>query len=155
MTAKANRLIRTMRSIKSLIPAILAALVLSVGLGATVFATKAIDDGIEAQAKFQFNAEVSSVKLALQTHLDQLVTLMQAVRAGFAASAHLNRDEFNLLVETLELRTRYPSVASMSYVARVPARDLPFFIATRGEELPRYAFRYSKEPSAQDRKSVV
>ena len=129
----------------------MAAVVLAVGFGATFFATRAIDDGIEAQAKLQFNTEVSSVKLALQTNLDQLVTLMQAVRAGFAASADLNRDEFNLLIETLELRTRYPSVASMSYVVRVPARDLPAFIATRGEELPRYAFRYSKEPSAQAR----
>jgi len=140
-----------MRTIKSMLPALVASAVLVVSLAATGFAVKAVQAGIEAQAKLQFDKEVDSVKQALQAHLEQLVTLLQAVRGGFAASNELNREEFGQFVESLELTTRYPSVNAISYVVRVPAAEVPAYIASHQALIPHYRFRYTKEPLATAR----
>ena len=113
-----------MRTIKSMLPAFIALVVLAISLAATAFAVKTVQTGIEAQAKLQFDKEVDGVKQAMHTHLEQLTTLMQAVRGGFASSSQLNRDEFGSFVATLEMASRYPSVNSMTYVARVPAAEV-------------------------------
>ncbi len=140
-----------MRTFKSMLPALVAAAVLTVGLVATGSAVKAVQTGIEAQAKLQFDKEVDSLKQALQAHLEQLVTLLQAMRGGFAASNQLDREEFGQFVESLEMGTRYPSVSSMNYVKRVPSAELPAYIASQQAHLPHYRFRYAREPSVNAR----
>jgi two-component system sensor histidine kinase/response regulator len=140
-----------MRTIKSMLPAFIALVVLAISLAATAFAVKTVQTGIEAQAKLQFDKEVDGVKQAMHTHLEQLTTLMQAVRGGFASSSELNRDEFGSFVATLEMASRYPSVNSMTYVARVPAAEVPAHVASRQAQLPHYQFRYSREPAATAR----
>jgi CHASE1-domain containing sensor protein len=140
-----------MRTIKSMLPAFIALVVLAISLAATAVAVKTVQTGIEAQAKLQFDKEVDGVKQAMHTHLEQLTTLMQAVRGGFASSSELNRDEFGSFVATLEMASRYPSVNSMTYVARVPAAEVPAHVASRQAQLPHYQFRYSREPAATAR----
>ncbi|MBY0463576.1 MAG: CHASE domain-containing protein, partial [Burkholderiales bacterium] len=140
-----------MRTLKSMLPTFIATAVLAIGLAATGYAVKAVQSGIEAQAKLQFDKEVDGLKQALQTHLEQLSTLLQAVRGGFASSTELNRDEFGQFVASLEMASRYPSISSMSYVVRVPAAQVPAYVATRQAQIPHYQFRYSKEPAVQAR----
>ena len=140
-----------MRTLKSMLPAFVAAAVLVVSLAATAFAVKTVQTGIEAQAKLQFDKEVDSLKQALQAHLEQLVTLLQAVRGGFASSRELDREEFGQFVASLEMTTRYPSVNAMSYIVRVPASEVPAYVASRQSTLPHYQFRYTKEPLASAR----
>ncbi|MFY7906822.1 MAG: CHASE domain-containing protein, partial [Burkholderiaceae bacterium] len=137
-----------MRHLTRFLPVLLAVAVLLAGGLATYMAAKALDDGINAQARLQFNKELDSVKQALQAHLEQLVTLMQGARGTFASSSELNRDEFNMLVESLELRTRYTDVSALNYVVRVPAADVQSFVSEREEALPRYRFRYANEPAS-------
>ena len=121
----------------------MAGLVLFVCAVATFFAVQALSASSARYAQVRFEQTVERLRQALQTELNKHVTLMQAARGAFAASQHVTRDEFRQFVDSLELAARYPSMASVEYVKRVPVADLAAYVHERENELPRYQLRYA------------
>ena len=122
---------------------LVAGLVLFVCAVATFFAVQALSASSARYAQVRFEQTVERLRQALQTELNKHVTLMQAARGSFAASQHVTRDEFRQFVDSLELAARYPSMASVEYVKRVPVADLAAYVHERENELPRYQLRYA------------
>lgn len=125
-----------------------ALLVLVIGAAATAVTVNALEKSIHGRTQVRFEQDVERLRLALQSELGNQVTLMHAARGAFASSESVTREEFAQFVDSLELPTRYPGIAGIEFVRRVPARDLKAYVDRMEGEQSHYKLRYSSGLSA-------
>ena len=67
---------------------------------------------------------------------------LMGTRSVFAASEHVDRDEFRRLVASRELSREFPAASGMGYIERVAVADLPDFVAAvRRDGAPEFTPR--------------
>ncbi|MGV7207924.1 CHASE domain-containing protein [Oxalobacteraceae bacterium A2-2] len=120
-------------------PAVLAALVLAGGLGASaaVWETVLRDAEQDAEADFQFR--VRELVNSLDARMQAYIHTLYAVRGLFASSEDVDRSEFRTYLEGLELHQRMPGLQGVGYVRHVAGAGLAAYeAAVRREGYPDF-----------------
>ena len=130
-------------------PGLWALLVLLAGLTLTGVAVRLANKAVDQKAQLVFDREVDALKSALQGQLNQQALLLTAVRGAFAASGDLNAAEFEQFVGSLDMKARFPAVASVGFARRVPAQQLENYIQNIRDVDPGIKFRYLKPEGAR------
>jgi len=78
-----------------------------------------VRENMYQQAEEKFTREVASIQRTLQVHLDEHVQILNSAKGLFLASEEVKRDEWNALVEGLNVWNRYPGIAFMAYIEQV------------------------------------
>jgi len=129
--------------------ALWALLVLAVGLVITGLAVQVANRAVDQKAQLVFDREVERLKNALQGQLNQQALLLTAIRGAFAASGEINSAEFEQFVGSLDLKGRFPALASVGFIKRVPFDQLPNYVEDHHEIDPGFKFRYLKPEGAR------
>jgi PAS domain S-box-containing protein len=103
---------------------IAAATVLFIALGATAFAWRAAANAVTAQRQQQFVSTSTQVAAAIRARLLGYVDILHGVQGLFAASQHVDVDEWKRYHDRLDVDARYPGVQAMGYAPRVSAAKL-------------------------------
>ncbi|MEW5850439.1 MAG: CHASE domain-containing protein [Myxococcota bacterium] len=94
-----------------------AVLFLSLGLTGAVAAYTA--HSARAQHHLEFDAAAQSIRAEVQTRLETYLAMLLGARGLFAASKEVTREEFQIYVDHLALRTRYPGIQGIGFSQRV------------------------------------
>ena len=96
-------------------------IVLMVGLGSSAFAAFHMGRIVEARDQDQIAHLTLQVEEQIQGRIETYIAMLRA-GAGLIASQQrtLERDEFRLFVDQLQIATQYPGVRGIGYSARLP-----------------------------------
>jgi PAS domain S-box-containing protein len=114
-------------------------LVFAIALMVTGLLVINVADSIGHQDRSSFDNETARALEAINQRIHTTSTLLRGAAGLFAASEHVDRDEFRSYVSTLDLRDRYPGILGIGYVQRVAADELDDYEARVREELPGFA----------------
>jgi len=121
---------------------LVAAAVLMLGLALTALTARSLQQSVDQKEQLLFDSDKAQILSALQAELDKKALLLTALRGAFAVSQEVQAAEFEAFVNSLDLKVRFPSVASIAYVKRVPARDLSAYFDSRMAVDSGFRFRY-------------
>jgi len=121
-------------------------LVLLSGLLTTYAVVHSLSSNIHARAQAAFELETARIKQALSDELGRQLTLLQSARGIFAGSDRVTETDFKHFLDSLELPTHHPSIATFAFVRRLAANQVPGHVAARKREDPTFNFRYFEVP---------
>ncbi|HEU4563270.1 MAG TPA: CHASE domain-containing protein [Gemmatimonadaceae bacterium] len=98
-------------------------LVLGVSLLLTMLATAVVAVTAQLRDEARFASATRAVAGGIDDRLETYVAMLHGVRALFAASDSVTRDEFNAYVARLETDDRYPGIQGIGFSRRVSAAD--------------------------------
>jgi PAS domain S-box-containing protein len=78
-----------------------------------------------------FSQQTDSVRIALEERLTAYLDALQGFGGLFAASEVVDQGEFEAYYDKLDLGGHYPGIRALSYISRVPEKDLPAFVQQR------------------------
>ncbi len=128
-------------------PVFFAGAALLLGFFLTAMTAQTVQRSIDEKAQLLFGSEVERIKGSLQNELNKQALLLTAVRSVFAVSQEVRTEEFEQFVHSLDLAGRFPAVAAVAYVKRVPFADIEDYVERRHEADRGFKFRYMN-PSA-------
>lgn len=96
----------------------LAALLLSLGL--TGFAWHYTTEKVKERANTKFERQINEVKDSLHFRIQTYINALRASQSLFAASESVERQEWQIFVESLNLRQLYPGINGMGFIRYVP-----------------------------------
>ncbi len=94
-------------------------LILVLGIILTATASQFTQALLEKDARDQFENTTRRISNSLLARLTSYEDLLRAMQGVFMASETVTREEFSLFLDNMLLPTRYPSILSVSYAARV------------------------------------
>jgi PAS domain S-box-containing protein len=103
--------------------------VLAVSLLVTLLATYYVLKTSEARDRSQFQNAVQRTQDSIRNRLETYIELLRAGSALFAATGTVNRDQFHIYVERLDVSRRFPGVQGIGFSARVRPEEKTAFIA--------------------------
>ena len=114
LTADGSMAQRTFRS------AVLPWLVLAIGIPSSFALFAYLESSVENVARLRFEREANDANGIIEGRLRSYGDVLFALRALFAAEAHIDRLRFRRFIESLDLKQRYPGFASLNYAVHVP-----------------------------------
>ncbi len=98
-------------------------LVLALGIPASFFLFKFLQDSVENVARLRFEREAKDANSIIEGRLRAYGDVLYALRALFASEDPVDRLRFHRFIESLDVKHRYPGFISLNYAAYFPARD--------------------------------
>ena len=98
-------------------------LVLALGIPASFFLFKFLQDSVENVARLRFEREAKDANSIIEGRLRAYGDVLYALRAVFASEDPVDRLRFHRFIESLDVKHRYPGFISLNYAAYFPARD--------------------------------
>jgi signal transduction histidine kinase/CHASE1-domain containing sensor protein/DNA-binding response OmpR family regulator len=102
-------------------------LMLFIGLGLTIMAWHLVASGTEQRARDRFDFIVRNIQQRIAERMDTYEQVLRSGQALFAASRQVDRDEWRLFVEHLQLPTNFPGIQGVGYAKRIPAAEKDAF----------------------------
>jgi len=93
---------------------------------------------IQAQSETHFQNIVERTRNELERRLNQPLFGLKGARGLYAASEHVNQQEFGEYVASRNLSDEFPGVRGFGLIERVARKDLPQFIGQTRKELPGF-----------------
>ncbi len=106
-----------------------AAIVLAVGAAISFFVSSILSRHMAAEVQARFEARSGYILASLERRLDDFSNLILGMQGLFIASAHVNREEFRLYSENLNLQQRLPGLQALSFQRRVVRQDKAAFLS--------------------------
>jgi len=120
--------------------AAMAGLALAVGLVFTALGVFWVHDSIQGEARARFGRQVDRLQADVESRLNAPLVGLQGAAGVYAASHSVERAEFRVYVESMQLPRAFPGVRGFGFMARVPRDDLARFVsAERGDGAPAFA----------------
>ncbi len=88
------------------------------------------EKNVHERSQLQFEEECQRIEGLIQNRLELYVNALYGAQALFASSRSVERDEWQVYVESQHLEERYPGIAAIRYVERVQDSDKGTFIET-------------------------
>ena len=108
--------------------------VFATGVAISVFAWFIADSRIHERALAKADAAIDEAGGAIRSRIYSSYDVIYGTQGLFAASEHVNREEFALYVRGLALPERHPAIRSINFAELVPASELEKFKArVRGD----------------------
>src|SRR5687767_6705125 len=104
-----------------------ALLVLGVGLAISVAAWKFTEERVGREAETKFQHQVAQAVGTLDRRVQDNLSLLIGLRGLFAATAHVDREEFRLYLSGFNVSQRYPGVRLVSFVRHVKHEEKAAF----------------------------
>lgn len=98
-------------------------------LAATIFSWKESKSRIEADARNNFEVEVTKVDELLDDRIQAYIDTLYAFRGFFHASESVNNKEFQAYLNSLDVIKNYPGFNTINYVTHVPRDQVSRFTA--------------------------
>ena len=105
----------------------LAALVAPLAL--TLWGAHLSQDGLERQREQRFSRVADQIAAILRERLTAYEQVLHGGSALFAASTHVDRNDWRSYVDSLGVNERYPGIRAFGYITRVPHAEVPAFEA--------------------------
>ena len=122
--------------------AALPALVLVLGLAATVLASAWLHRTLQQDAQVRFERQVERVADDTLRQFRQPLYGLRGAAGMYAANAQIDRRMFQAYVESRDLPTEFPGVRGLGFIERVlPAGLEPFIARQRRDGAPDFALR--------------
>ncbi|MBE0550577.1 MAG: PAS-domain containing protein, partial [Rubrivivax sp.] len=136
-------------------PAALTLLVAVAGLTASVGAALHLQQRQEQDAAADFQRAVDGARLEIAQRFVQPLNGLRGARGLYAASEHVDRDEFRRFVQAQAIDTTMPGVRGLGFVRRVSIGDETQYLAEqRADAAPDFTIR-ELAPSARGERYVV
>ena len=100
-----------------------------VGLGLSALAGYWQHRSIDTDAKKAFERMSVRAQFAIALRLDKSVQALQSVRALYAASDQVRRDEFRRFIMARNMERDFPGVRGFGFIQRVQRSELSAFVA--------------------------
>ncbi len=124
-------------------------LIISLAIFITFGAWLYASNTINRQARDQFEKESLNVTEMIQNRIDTYINASYGIKALFAASDQVEREEFNTYVKELGLRERYPGLVAVYYAERVSADSFDTFSkAIKKEGYPDFKIQTTSKEEA-------
>jgi diguanylate cyclase (GGDEF)-like protein len=107
--------------------ALVAWVILAVGLIASIALTIGVRHQVQQEAKHQFEADSRDVLYRVQTEIGSYEEVLVGLSAFLRSKEHVSRAEFRRYVEGLDLSRRFPGFDNLNYAELVPASELNRF----------------------------
>jgi diguanylate cyclase (GGDEF)-like protein/PAS domain S-box-containing protein len=104
-----------------------ALLVLGIGLAISVAAWKFTEERVGREAETKFQHQVAQAVGTLDRRVQDNLSLLIGLRGLFAATAHVDREEFRLYLSGFNVSQRYPGVRLVSFVRHVKHEEKAAF----------------------------
>ncbi len=115
--------------------------ILAASLLLTLIATYYVLKTAEAKDRLQFQNAVQRTQDNIQKRLDTYIELLYAGSALFAVNETVNREQFHIFVERLDVGQRFPGLQGIGFSARVKANERETFAAEmRRQGLENFKF---------------
>lgn len=115
-------------------------------------------DGVQRQEEF-FSERVAEAQAAIRVRMNSYVDALHGGTSFFAASKSVDRDEWRIYAESLQLRKRYPGINGLGIILTVPPDGIEAWTARvriPGEPEPRIGpFPATQENPADDTKYLI
>ena len=113
-----------------------------VGLGLSALVGYWQHRSIDADAKKAFERMSVRAQFAIALRLDKSVQALQSVRALYAASDQVRRDEFRRFIMERNMERDFPGVRGFSFIQQVQRSELSAFVAAeKRDDAPDFAIR--------------
>ena len=80
-------------------------------------------DNIDYQTQLKFERQIEEVKLVLKWRLELYINALYGAQALFAASEHVDRDEWAAYTQKEDLGSRYPGIIARSFIERAAPEE--------------------------------
>ncbi|HSN92853.1 MAG TPA: CHASE domain-containing protein [Anaeromyxobacteraceae bacterium] len=118
----------------------LAVLVLAGALALTFLAWRAARSGEDRARRAEFELQVQDADARVLQRMRAHEQVLRGAQGLFAASLHVDREEFHRYVESLQLAEAYPGIQGVGFSLLVPAAAREAHVeAVRAEGFPAYA----------------
>lgn len=124
--------------------AILAIVVLAIGLSLTGLALHSVNERTQAMAQAEFNRLTERILVSARRRVDLARYVLNSIRGLFASSHSVERAEFRRFLSRQDLDAGYPGLRCVGFIERVPRDELDAFITTtRGDDAPNFVVNTS------------
>jgi len=121
---------------------VITAMVLAVGLGATMAAWFWLHQDQETKARIRFEQQVEGIEHLVTHDLNLPFSGLKGAAGVYAASVSVERAEFRAYVESSNVALEYPGVRGFGFVERVKKGDVDSFVAAqRRDGSPDFAVK--------------
>lgn len=104
-------------------------MVILLSLGATLWGWYVLQEHTELENRNHFNKLVNDAENSVKNRLMSYQDALHGGAGFFYASNDVNKDEWKTYVKSLNIKTRYPGIMGMGYIAYVPKDKTRQFIA--------------------------
>jgi CHASE1-domain containing sensor protein len=118
------------------------AMVLTIGLGATMTGSRWLQQNLEAKARTRFDQQVERIEADARHDLNRPFSGLKGAAGVYAASVSVERAEFRAYVESSKIAHEYPGIGGFGFVERVKKGDVDGFVAAqRRDGSPDFAVK--------------
>ncbi|MDP2256011.1 MAG: CHASE domain-containing protein [Polaromonas sp.] len=118
------------------------AMVLTIGLGATMTGLRWLQQNLEAKARTRFDQQVERIEADVRHDLNRPFSGLKGAAGVYAASVSVERAEFRAYVESSKIAHEYPGIGGFGFVERVKKGDVDGFVAAqRRDGSPDFAVK--------------
>lgn len=110
---------------------VITAVVLAVGLGATVCVWLWLQQDMDTKGKARFDRQVEGIEHHVRHDLNLPFSGLKGAAGVYAASVSVERAEFRAYVESSNVALEYPGIRGFGFVERVKKGDLDGFVAAQ------------------------
>ncbi len=105
-------------------PGLLGVALLLVALAATAVAVRSAADHVRDDADLAFRSDAEAARSSVEDRLAIYEETLRGLRALFAASKDVSRDEFNAYLEIEDIIGRFPGIQALEFTRRVAIDDV-------------------------------
>lgn len=121
---------------------VITAMVLAMGLGATVAAWLWLQQDLEDKARTRFDQQVERIEADVRHDLNLPFSGLKGAAGVYAASVSVERAEFRAYVESSRVALEYPGIRGFGFIERVKKGDVARFVtAQRRDGRPDFAVK--------------